>query len=280
MTAKSKGAELDWPEFRRQLAASFRGLRSPLALLILGTGWVIAVVAGPFGSFDTMPWHIRALYWGVVIGGGTLAGAGARACMATVLGPRAPLLFDLGASALVTLPLAPVIRAARGTLDPVLGPADLDPVSIAVNTFLIVAGVFVLRRQFGAEQPAGYLRGAPAPSVPATRLHQRLALAEGEEILRLSGSDHVVEVATTTGVVTLRLRLADAIAEMEPVPGICTHRSHWVALSAIVGLQQEEAGKPVVLLCNGDRVPVSRTYRPRLVSAGLLNPAERQDQPR
>ncbi|MEZ5714276.1 MAG: LytTR family DNA-binding domain-containing protein [Paracoccaceae bacterium] len=69
--------------------------------------------------------------------------------------------------------------------------------------------------------------------------------------------------------VTIRLRFSDAIAEMEPMQGYCTHRSHWVSHAAISGVEREP-GKLFLRLVNGDRVPVSRKYRPELEKARIV----------
>jgi hypothetical protein len=200
---------------------------------------------------------------------GLVIGLFVRAHMVAWAAALGPARFDLAISFIVSIALAPVIWALRGGLDPVLAHSDLNPWSITFNTFMIVAGIFVLRRLTGMEQPAGY--GRPPPEVPlAPRLMRRLSGDGGSEILRLSGNDHFVDVATTAGQETLRLRLADAIAEMEPVRGICTHRSHWVALAAISGVERENGDKLIVCLRNGDRVPVSRKYRPQLEAAGWI----------
>lgn len=243
------------------------GIVSPVMLFIWLASWCLAVVAGPFGTYATMGWQIRLVYWGAVITLGLVIGIAVRWRMmarAEVLGPAR---FDLAVSFIVSIILAPLIWVLRGGLDPVLGYADLRLGGITVNTFLIVAGVFALRRLTGAEKPVGYRRPVPEDP-PRPRLLRRLSGEVGEEILRLSGNDHYVDVTTRMGRETLRLRLADAIEEMEPVKGVCTHRSHWVALAAIKDLERETGGKLFVRLSNGDRVPVSRNYRSRLEVAG------------
>ncbi|MEQ8900911.1 MAG: LytTR family DNA-binding domain-containing protein [Roseovarius sp.] len=244
-----------------------------MTLSILATACAIAVVAGPFGTYDTMMWPTRLAYWGLVIGLGILIGGVVRAIKKTVCYSSHPAMFDIGAGVMTSVALAPVIWFLRGNLDPMMSHADLSIVSIGFNTLLIVIGIFVLRRQIGAEQPASYARRARVSDVPVTRLHRRMSDWPNAEIMRLSANDHFVDVATPYGVETLRLRLSDAIAEMEPVEGVCTHRSHWVALRAIDRIERD-SGKIHVVLRNGDRVPVSRKYRVRLEDAGLL---ERQD---
>lgn len=260
---------LRWFELREHIAGVLAGLKVPLTLFIWLTGWCLSVLAGPFGTYATMAWQIRLMYWGSVITGGLVIGIIARGLMMAKFGTRAPVRFDLGVSLIVSSILGPIIWALRGWLDPMLAHSDLSLLSISLNTFLIVAGIIVLRRLIGFEHPTGY-GGQTPEDAPEPRLKRRLSGGIGSEILRLSANDHFVDVATTAGQETLRLRLADAIAEMEPVRGICTHRSHWVALSAITGLERENGGKVFIRLSNGDRVPVSRKYRSGLEMAGWI----------
>ncbi len=109
----------------------------------------------------------------------------------------------------------------------------------------------------------------PLHTSPGPRLLNRLPDSFDGQIVRLSVRDHNVDVITTTGTFTIRSRFTDAIAEMEPMDGCCTHRSHWVVRSAIVG-PERGGGKNWLRLSNGDRVPVSRKYKPMLEDEGIL----------
>lgn len=271
VTETGKGGALSWYDLRLHFVETVSMIFSSVTFYVCVATLGIAVLAGPFGSFDTMSWPLRTAYWAAVIIGGLVIGSAARAIMRALLGERHPALFDLGASFLVGIVLGPIVWLLRGWMDPVLGHEDLSPIKITIRTFFIAAGIFVVRRQIGAEVPTRYWL-QPEPDIPTqTRLHRRLSCPPFAEIHRLSADDHSVEVATSAGVETLRLRLVDAIEEMEPVAGICTHRSHWVAFSAISGIERENAGKLFVILKNGDRVPVSRKYRPNLETAGLID---------
>ncbi|MEX0308007.1 MAG: LytTR family DNA-binding domain-containing protein [Ruegeria sp.] len=108
-----------------------------------------------------------------------------------------------------------------------------------------------------------------AAEEPKPRLYTRLPATFQGQICRLSVRDHYVDVVTSEGTYTIRSRFTDAIAEMEPVPGHCTHRSHWVVDAEIVGVKKE-AGKSFLNLSNGDQVPVSRKYKQKLVEDGFL----------
>ncbi|WP_375552935.1 LytTR family DNA-binding domain-containing protein [Roseovarius mucosus] len=268
-----KGGTLNWSDLRLHFVDTFSLLFSSVTFYVWTATLGFAVLAGPFGSYDTMSWPIRTAYWAAVITAAILVGFAARATMRALLGGRHPALFDLGASFLVGIALGPLIWFLRGWMDPILAHEDLNPIKITLNSFLIACGVFVVRRQIGAEAPTSYWsRPATKPETPAqTRLHRRLSCPPFAEIHRLSANNHYVEVATSDGIETLRLRLVDAIEEMEPVAGICTHRSHWVAFAAISGTERESGGKIFLLLKNGDRVPVSRKYRPNLEAAGVID---------
>jgi hypothetical protein len=244
------------------MAETAAAFTSRTTLSIWLTACLVAVVAGPFGTFQTMGFGVRIVYWGAVITCGLAIGAVVHGVFVTVCRGWRPLWIDLKASVLITTLLAPLIFVLRAGLDPMLTRADLSLGAVWINTALFVAPIFFLRRQL-----TGVAR---VPEPPRPRLMRRLpGPLQQATVLRLAGRDHTVEVVTDHGPVTLRLRLKDAIDEMEPVAGLCTHRSHWVARAAIIG-HVAEGGKLHVTLVNGDRVPVSRKYRPELEALGLV----------
>ncbi|MCA0873166.1 LytTR family transcriptional regulator [Seohaeicola saemankumensis] len=110
----------------------------------------------------------------------------------------------------------------------------------------------------------------PAQPEEDPRLARRLPDDFEGPILRLAVRDHLVDVVTPKDTYRIRMRFADAIDEMDTVAGYCTHRSHWVARHAIAGVERE-TGRINLLLTNGDLVPVSRSYRPDLEEAGILD---------
>ena len=105
------------------------------------------------------------------------------------------------------------------------------------------------------------------PSTP--RLLRRIPNALDDTVLHLSVQDHFADITTGAETVSVRMRFRDALDELDGLQGMRVHRSHWVAKSAIDGVEKEQA-RLFLKLVNGTRVPVSRNYRPVLEDAGLI----------
>ena len=67
----------------------------------------------------------------------------------------------------------------------------------------------------------------------------------------------------------LLMRLGDAMAETDNVPGVQIHRSHWVALDGVSAVKRQ-SGKVMVETRAGDYLPVSRSFMSAAKSAGLI----------
>lgn len=88
------------------------------------------------------------------------------------------------------------------------------------------------------------------------------------ELLCLEMSDHYLKVYTDKGHHMLLMRFKDALAALESFPGLQTHRSWWVAKSAIVKVSKD-GRKLQLTLSNDILVPVSRTYVEAIKTAGF-----------
>jgi len=235
-----------------------------VALWIILT--VVLSVAGPFGTFETMSFGGRLLYWGIVVVVSAVLGYHA-AHLSRYLTPRRhPLVRDLIGTALMATTFGPFnLYLTRAMLTPAgdPGPSLLEMMGyVAAITFAILTG----RRLIPGMEELNYLPRGHDSNRP--RLLRRLPSDEQNRVLRLSSQGHFVDVTTDQGVTRLRMRLADAIDEMDGVSGYSTHLSHWVAESAIRGVCRDE-GKLHLKLSNGDSVPVSRKYQSDLEKAGF-----------
>lgn len=112
-------------------------------------------------------------------------------------------------------------------------------------------------------------------SVPAKqtvfrpRLFDRLPATVTAQIVRLTINDHYVVVILDDDTEhRILMRLTDAIREMDGVPGFNTHRSHWVSRDHITR-RLREGQRDYLLLSDGARVPISKTYQPAVAAAGF-----------
>lgn len=88
---------------------------------------------------------------------------------------------------------------------------------------------------------------------------ERMSRHLGTQIIALQAQDHYVRVVTPLGAELILYRFCDAIRELPPELGVQVHRSYWVARPAVEKLLHR-GGRDYLLLNNGERVPVSRTY--------------------
>ncbi|HEX7852640.1 MAG TPA: LytTR family DNA-binding domain-containing protein [Sphingobium sp.] len=112
--------------------------------------------------------------------------------------------------------------------------------------------------------PSPLLTGEERP-----RLYARLGAQFEGDVLALESEDHYVRVHGLRGSDLLLMRLRDAIAEMDGVPGAQTHRSWWVAQDAVADFSRSGRAMDVVLT-NGTRAPVARDSVDRLERSGFL----------
>ena len=96
----------------------------------------------------------------------------------------------------------------------------------------------------------------------------QLPVEKRGELLCLEMSDHYLKVYTDQGHHMLLMRFKDALAMLSSYEGLQTHRSWWVAKSAIVKVNKD-GRKLQLVLSNGLAVPVSRTYLAEIKEAGF-----------
>ena len=241
-----------------------------------------ATVMAPFNSYESFSLPLLAVYWPGVVGLALLFSAILSEVVALFVPQRMGWRFELVRVLAMSLVFTPVLFGWTQLLAPM--PQMLPSVwQIGVFVALTSVTIHALRRIVGAEAGAfaadetgtvaADVEPAPQmpPEAPIPRLMHRLPKGAAGPILRLSAHDHFVEVHLPDESHTLRMRFVDAIAEMDGVSGDCAHRSHWVTFAAVTGIKRDK-GRIFLTISNGDEVPVSRTYRPRIEAAGLLDP--------
>ncbi|MGH6998968.1 MAG: LytTR family DNA-binding domain-containing protein, partial [Phenylobacterium sp.] len=125
---------------------------------------------------------------------------------------------------------------------------------------LITAGVLWATRPRAAA-------GGPNPTSADPR--ERLPAHLGRTVLCLKMEDHYVRVHTSQGSALVLMSLSQAMDGLKDLEGAQTHRSWWVARSAITGVVED--GRNLRLTLRGGlQAPVSRARVGRLREDGWL----------
>jgi hypothetical protein len=248
-----------------------RSLRWHLpAVLLLG---LVMGVIGPFGTYVSLSLGARLMYF-IVIGVLSWLQVILLAAWFGQIEPidRWPVYARMA--------LVGVLAAIPSTAEVILVQSWLDrpipwrayPYIYPDNAFLTVVisvliGLFVEQR-LRAQADAELTRVAERPEA-GPDFFRRIPPALGRDLLALEMEDHYLRIHTAVGSDLILLRLRDALAELGPKRGRQVHRSWWVAETAVAST--ERAGpRTLLVLRNGLRVPVSRSFREPAKEMGWL----------
>jgi len=225
---------------------------------------------GAFGT-DDLRFLPRLGYWLILMWSGAMIGVGASTGIRHWGGLKRWRVAE--GAAISTLIALPLTLVAVGTTTLFFGLH-----SFGLNAALVMfAAVFVVTASITAinyatagpvaattDMPpdASVINATPghdASSPPRPRLIERLPLhLRSAAILALEAEDHYVRVHTSDGSELLLMRLTDAMAELDDLPGARTHRSWWVARAAVQSAIRED-GRGELKLSNGVVAPISRS---------------------
>lgn len=235
---------------------------------------LLAIGAGPFGTYEAMTLWERAIFWTLDVLGGMMIIVPvlhvfyfSRLVAFIPSWPRFVLGVALGA-----LPAAAYISVLYGTIGrdlQISTPYPLLFVQVAVfSTVLLITEYVVWPAVFGHSKPAPVAARAPAPQTtsapepapPPVPLLSRLpARLQDGEIISISMQDHYAEVTTTKGKSLILMRLGDAIDLLEGCSGARIHRSHWVAQQSVAGIERN-GRRMEVRLADGRALPIGNTH--------------------
>jgi DNA-binding LytR/AlgR family response regulator len=100
---------------------------------------------------------------------------------------------------------------------------------------------------------------AAIPAAFPAALLSRLPADIGGDIIALETEDHYLRVHASAGSAQILMRMADAVALLDPRLGAQVHRRWWVAEAAVAGIGTE-GGKLSLRLVDETLVPVGRTF--------------------
>ncbi len=245
---------------------------------VIGIAIVLAVT-GPFGTYEHLDLGRRLAYFGII---GILSWLQV-ILLAAWFGRIEPIdrWPVAGRMALVgVLAAVPstfeiiVVQSWLGRTIPLSTAPRLFPENVFLTVIIsVVIGLFVEQRlHANADAERARVAALPSPDGPTPAppdFFRRIPPALGRDLLALEMEDHYLRIHTALGSDLVLMRLRDAVAELPPGRGRQVHRSWWVAEGAIASVDRN-GGRPFLVLRNGLRVPVSKTYRDQVREAGWL----------
>ena len=244
-------------------------------------GFMIAAIVGfllaMVGALETteIPFLPRLAYWEILMLSGALIGLGVSEMVEKWGRLRSRQWAEMPLIAtLIALPLTLMVIGTSSlffnTRQPTFDAfATMFAITFTISMVMTALNYFI-------HWPGKVIPETVAPSAqlavenasPA-KLSARLPLQYRQlEIIALEAEDHYLRVHFDDGGSTLILmRLSDAIAELPDALGAQTHRSWWVAKSAVGDLTKGD-GRATLNLSNGVSAPVSRSFYKRLNDEG------------
>lgn len=241
----------------------------------LAIGLLLGFV-GPFGSYPGMQTATRYAFWvGLSVAGG--AAALVADAVLPVEAPRSPIGRIVAVALASSIPMTFVVAWAVTLIQPgrVYSPVQLFALfwGVAAVQLIVVYATATAQRDM-KPSPSGDAAPAPAADAPEERHIDRAAepavkfpraiLSKlppeiGTDILALETEDHYLRIHASGGTALVLMRMADAVALIEPDVGAQVHRRWWVADSAVTGMRND-GQKLMLRLVNGSVVPVGRTF--------------------
>ena len=265
------------------------GVRPTRVLLVTTLAAILMTIIGAFGT-EASPLSTRLAYWIVVMETGALLGIGGSTGVRSWGRLTAQPIIEGGViSLLIAAPLTLMVFGLNVVLFGASAPTLGSVVTLFGSVLAVTCAVTAVnysssgpRLPRHAVLPEKKDQAAVASSVVATASgtsgdQPRAALLErlaphlrNEDLHAMQAEDHYLRVYTAAGSDLILLRLGDALKEVDGIEGARTHRSWWVARSAVRSIRRMD-GRAKLTLDNGVTAPVSRTFVQELAERSWLD---------
>jgi DNA-binding LytR/AlgR family response regulator len=255
-------------QFTQRQRPSWGRWRPFLAAIPVG---LLLGFAGPFGSYPAFPTATRYAFWLGLTAAGVVAAVAADAVL-PLTRLRAGAIRIAAVALVSAMPMTFVVAWTMSLVQPgrFFTPQQLPTLfaAVAAVQLLVVLVVYATTTTAptadGAEAPgrAPALPEAAADAIPASfpsAMLRRLPPGIGSDIIALETEDHYLRVHAVGGSALIHMRMADAVALLDPQLGAQVHRRWWVAQAAVAGVRTEGQRLSLCLI-DKTLVPVGRTF--------------------
>ncbi|MBL4616644.1 MAG: LytTR family transcriptional regulator DNA-binding domain-containing protein [Robiginitomaculum sp.] len=227
-------------------------------ILVLFIGTILAIIS-PFGATSHLPIIGGLAYWVGILAWGWAAGRFVGPAMLRILPKMATGWFYLLVSVIMAVVILPAILIVQYVIGSPIPPNYwLNLYFMIWIISLCITGVSYL-----IERPD------KAPKDGSDFMLRIPAKIADDTLYAISSEDHYLRIQTARGSDLILMRLGDAMAELDGYDGMQVHRSWWVARQGIEKIEREQ-NRIFLILRDGTKVPVSRTFAPKIRAAGWL----------
>jgi DNA-binding LytR/AlgR family response regulator len=241
-------------------------------IAVVAAAALFLTLTDAFG-LDVLRFGPRLLYWLVLLGIGQTGNVLVRCALDSMqMSEERLFLAGILSCILVAVPVTVVVWLVTSfALSLPLEVARLPFFYLAVLVVtapMLAINLLAQRRplETHAEDARRTPEGAVQPAAIFSRMPMKL---RGAKLYAVQAEDHYVRLFTSAGPDLVLLRFSDALAELRGIEGAQVHRSWWVARDAAQSSMREE-GKLFLVLRDGTKAPVSRTFTRALQANGWL----------
>ncbi len=213
----------------------------------------LAIITGPFSTYQHLSLLMRIPYWSGVIAGCFLIPIIVNLIYYRIAqkSKRQKPLWNIILTLIVAILIAAFLLITNSLIwgdglnfTNYIGFLKLTtPIAFIVAIFIILFDKYI----------------AKAPNEQSSvAFFKRIPTHLGKDLQYLNVQDHYVNAVTDKGEQLILMRLKDAIDELSGMDGVQIHRSYWVAKSAIINVKKSNS-KMIIEMKNGDSLPVSRS---------------------
>lgn len=244
----------------------------------------VCTFVGPFNTYSVDNFSSRLIFWSFIILVAMILSNTIQICFQHLLAKRSHFYQSAAACCVFTFTywafLVVFIPAYYDSKD--IPPASELLIVVSTVSIGIFGIVFYVTNstQAAPEEivtaPSDILETqgeiAPGPIVTEIgppQILRRLSPSAGGTLIRMAMRDHYVEIYTEAGQELVHMRFSEALQEVPLSFGQQVHRSHWVNVSEIKGVEREN-GKVSLRMSDGALVPVARSRKAELKSLRII----------
>lgn len=231
---------------------------------------IFLTLTDAFG-LDVLPIGPRLLYWLVLLGIGQTGNVLARSALDGLQVPARQLfLAGILCCILIAVPVTVIVWLV--TSFALALPLQVSRLPTFFLEVLVITApmlaINLLAQRRPVETHAEDAGRTPEGDVQSAPILARIPMKlRGAKLYAVQAEDHYVRLFTSAGSDLVLLRFSDALGELHGLEGAQVHRSWWVARDAPLSSVREN-GKLLLVLRDGTKAPVSRTFTRALHEAG------------